>query len=65
MTRIGTHADVVERAGSESTLRFVMTLIVATLIVAASAYVVSCAALAPERNGSAHYSAPAFQHVRA
>ena len=64
MTRIENHADVAERADPGSMLRFVMTLFVATLIVAASAYVLSCAVLAPGRNGSAHGSAPAVQHVR-
>jgi len=63
MTRIGTHADAAGRPDSESMLKFVMTLIVATLIVAASAYVLSYAVLAPERN-SAHGSTASFQHVR-
>ena len=64
MTGIEQHADSVKRARSETMFRFVMTLIVTTLMVAVTACVLSYAVLAPERLGSAHNAAPAMQRVR-
>jgi hypothetical protein len=64
MTGIEKHADSVKRANPETMFRFVVTLIVSTLMVAATAYVLSYAILAPERLGSAHSPAPPMQRVR-
>jgi hypothetical protein len=52
------------REGTETTLRFVMTLIVATLMVAVTAYVLSFAVLAPGSAGPTHGATAATQHVR-
>jgi hypothetical protein len=59
------HADSVPRASSETTFRFVMTLIVTTLMAVVTAYVLGYAMLAPERMGSTHNPAPTVQHARA
>jgi hypothetical protein len=59
------HADSVQHASSETTFRFVMTLIVTTLMAAVTACVLGYAVLAPERTGSAHNPGPAMQHARA
>ncbi len=54
----------VSPAGSESRLRFVATLIVTTVMVAVTAYVLSYAVLAPGTMGPAHGAAAATQHTR-
>jgi hypothetical protein len=64
MTGIEEHAGSVKRANPETMFRFVMTLIVTTLMVAVTAYVLSYAILAPERLGAAHSPAPSMQRVR-
>ena len=64
MTGTGEHADDVGLANSEKTLRFVMTLIVTTLMVAVTAYVLSYAVLAPGATGPAHGLSSAAQHAR-
>ncbi len=63
MTSVEDRADETERADGDAMLRFVMTLIVATLMVAVTAYVLSYAVLAPERAGATH-AAAAIQHQR-
>ncbi len=64
MIRLEDHADAVERAGGEKTRRFVMTVIVATLMAATTAYVLGYAVTAPERVGSTHGASAAAQHAR-
>ena len=59
------HASKVERENSDTMLKFVMTLIVTTLMAAVTAYVLCYAVLAPERMGSGRGAAPTVQHVRA
>ena len=59
MSSVEEHSDVDE--GSDDMLRFVMTLIVATLIAAVTFYVLSYAVLTPERAASTH---AAIQHER-
>ena len=54
----------VGRGGAETTLRFVITLIVTTLMVAITAYVLSYAVLAPGSTASTHGATAAAQHVR-
>lgn len=56
-------ANDVEHARKESALRFVMTLVVSTLMVAMTAYVFSYAALAPARHG-ATAATQQIQHER-
>ena len=62
MTGVDERADVVVRAGSETMLRFVMTLIVTTGMVAVTAWVLSYALLATER--TTRGATAAVQHVR-
>jgi hypothetical protein len=62
MTGADKDANAVVSAGSESMLRFVMTLIVTTGMVAVTAWVLSYALLAPER--MTHGATAAVQHVR-
>ncbi len=50
--------------GADQTFRFVATLIVTTVMVAMTAYVLSYAVLAPERTGSAHGAASLAPHMR-
>jgi hypothetical protein len=64
MTRSDQRADDVAGAGADQTFRFVATLIVATMMAAMTAYVLSYAVLAPERTGSAHGAAALGQHMR-
>ena len=52
------------RGGGETTLRFVMTLIVATLMVGITAYVLSYAVLASGSAGPTHGATAAAQHAR-
>ena len=54
MAESGNHAGDVDVVESETMLRFVMTVIVSTLMVAVTAWVLSYAVLAPERLGSTH-----------
>jgi hypothetical protein len=64
MTGAEERMDDVGRAGSEITVRFVMTLIVTTLMVAITAYVLSYAVLAAGSAGPTHGATAATQHVR-
>ena len=50
--------------GADQTFRFVATLIVTTVMVAMTAYVLSYAVLAPERAGSTHGAASLAPHMR-
>ncbi len=60
MTGVEERAASVESAGREGFVRFVMTLIVATLITAVTAVVLSYAVLGPERVG---HGSPALIHT--
>jgi hypothetical protein len=60
MNRLKDGANDVERGGKETALRFVMTLIVSTLMAATTAYALSYATLAPAR----HAATAAAQHER-
>ncbi len=62
MTRTDQRAD--DGEAREQTFRFVTTLIVATMMVAMTAYVLSYAVLAPERTGAAHGAASLSAHMR-
>ncbi len=64
MTRRDERADDGEGAGADQTFRFVATLVVATMMVAITAYVLSYAVLAPQRTGSAHGPAIMAEHMR-
>ena len=64
MTDSTDEGDGAERSGAEITLRFVTTLIVTTLMVGVTAFVLSYAVLAPERQAQAHGSAAVLQHAR-
>ena len=64
MIRFESHAEAVERPGAETTRRFVMTLIVATLMAATTACIFGYAVTAPERVGSTHGATAAAQHAR-
>lgn len=63
MTRVQYEAEDAEGGESDTMLRFVVTLIVSTLMVAVTAWVLSYAVFAPERVGSAHGGAAAVQHA--
>ncbi len=56
--------DDVEPTGSETTLRFVLTLIVATLMAASTAYILSYAVLAPGTIGPTHGASASMPHPR-
>ena len=62
MRRSGERAD--DGAGRDQTFRFVATLIVTTIMVAMTAYVLSYAVLAPERTGSVHGPAAQAERMR-
>ncbi len=64
MTGVEEHADDVGRVGADVMLRFVTTLIVTTLMVALTAYVLSYAVLAPGRAGLSHGAATGTVHAR-
>ncbi len=63
MTGLEERIDGAASAGSETTLRFVLTLIVTTLMVAMTAYVLSYAVLAPGAT-AARGAAASMQHAR-
>ncbi len=62
MSRFEERAADVDDASSERLFKFVLTLIVATLIVAVTAYVLGSAVLEPRVNGAAHRSAVVMLH---
>lgn len=63
MTRVE-EPEVVASELSDAMLRFVMTLIVTTAMVAVTAYVLSSALLAPVRTAGTHNASAAVQHMR-
>jgi hypothetical protein len=62
MTRTDERAD--DGEAREQTFRFVTTLIVATVMVAMTAYVLGYAVFAPERMGAPHGAATLTAHMR-
>ena len=63
MSKIEERAEDAEAASTERLFKFVLTLFVATLIVAVTTYVLGSAMLDPRANGTAHRSAVAMLHV--
>ncbi len=64
MTRSEDRINDVVREGSDTTLRFVVTLVVTTVMVAITAYVLSYAVLGPGSGGPTHGATAAAQRVR-
>ena len=64
MSRIEGRVDDVDEASTESTLKFVLTLIVATVIVAVAVYVLSAPLMGGGSSGPAHRAAVATLHAR-
>ncbi len=63
MSRIEGRVDDVDDASAERTIKFVLTLIVATLIVAVAVYVLSAPLVGPGSNPAAHRAAMAAFHA--
>lgn len=55
--------EVADETSIESTIKFVLTLIVTTMIVAAAVFVLGCAVLDATGSGSAHRAAIATIHA--
>jgi hypothetical protein len=64
MSRIEGRVDDADETSVESTLKFVLTLLVATAIVAAAVYVLGCVVLDAGASGPAHRAAIAAMHSR-
>jgi hypothetical protein len=64
MTRIESHADNFSDDSKDQRMRLWITLFVATLMVALTAYVLSFALLGPGDNPPPHRSATAMMHSR-
>ena len=62
MSRLENGFGDVGDSSADRLIRFVLTLIVATVIVGATAYVLSAALLGPGGNGAAHRAAIASLH---
>jgi len=63
MSTIETRVDDADEASAERTLKFVLTLVVATAIVAAAVAVLSAPLLGAGPNGPAHRAAIASLHA--
>jgi hypothetical protein len=64
MSRFEGRVDDVDETSWESTIKFVLTLIVATVIVAAAIYVLGSPVLDGGASGPAHRAAIAALHAR-
>jgi hypothetical protein len=64
MSRIEGRVDDADETSVESTLKFVLTLLVATAIVAAAVYVLGCVVLDAGASGPTHRAAIAAIHSR-
>jgi hypothetical protein len=63
MSRIEGRVDGLDESPWENTIKFVLTLIVTTVIVAAAVYVLGSAMFEPGASGPAHRAAIAAMHA--
>jgi hypothetical protein len=63
MARMEDHSTDLDDTSTETTIRFVLTLIVTTAMVGLAAYVLSFAVLGPGWSGPAHRAAISTVHV--
>ena len=63
MSRMEAHVDEVDETSIESTIKFVLTVLITTVIVAIAVYVLSAPMFGAGSNASAHRAAVAALHV--